>query len=620
MVSLRRLAPCLLLVCAQGALAARLDIPLRVPFEPVRTAVVARLAPNPARPNEIFREGPCRYLELDAPKLSAGADGRLRLTGPGAGALGVELFGKCQNAAAWRGTMQFVLAPRIDSAGRLRLHIVDSTLTDADGGKPAVGFIWDLSKRYVHPRLERFTYDLGASRAALLQLLRGVAPPAQASAMEQVLQGLQVSAPRVEAADIVVPLALDIPDVWLAAPPPAAISTAPLTEAEIEALEKSLEPWDAFLVYAVRQLALDSTNSALRQRLFTLLLESRYQLVGLLASDAPPGGDPLRTLFVDTWNELRTILADAQREGALDASLLRYALFVDSGDALLALEKAAPGLQMRPSVESLRQLARTLRPGTSDDPLAYDESVDPQLKELFSVEEPAEAAPQPREEPQPAPPPTRSWLDLFVTRAYAQSAPLPSLDRWVPTQSQLPAYETRVGALLVKTSAAELERASFSAPYDGIYRNLVPTTALIESCWHQYVARGGKVTYLRSGSGSIGIMQINQHVWRGFYSLERLRWDTAYNIRAGAQILVRYVKDYAIPYAEKTGNPNHVPRAAYAVYNAGPRAVGRFNKAERHPREARVDDRLWSLYQGLAAGGQADLASCGVKGSKTALQ
>ena len=108
-------------------------------------------------------------------------------------------------------------------------------------------------------------------------------------------------------------------------------------------------------------------------------------------------------------------------------------------------------------------------------------------------------------------------------------------------------------------------------------------------------------------------MQVNQRVWRGFYDVEKLRWDVAYNVRAGAQILMRYVKDYAIPYAEKSGEPLHVPRAAYAVYNAGPRAVGRFAKPQPHPREKRVDDHLWTLYQRIAAGGRADLRSCGVE-------
>ena len=95
--------------------------------------------------------------------------------------------------------------------------------------------------------------------------------------------------------------------------------------------------------------------------------------------------------------------------------------------------------------------------------------------------------------------------------------------------------------------------------------------------------------------------------------VERLRWDTAYNVRAGTQILHRYMKDYAIPYAQKSGKPADVPRAAYAVYNAGPRAVGRFDKSPPHPREARVDEKLRTLYQGVASGGQVDLQTCGVK-------
>ncbi|HVJ25818.1 MAG TPA: lytic transglycosylase domain-containing protein, partial [Burkholderiales bacterium] len=170
----------------------------------------------------------------------------------------------------------------------------------------------------------------------------------------------------------------------------------------------------------------------------------------------------------------------------------------------------------------------------------------------------------------------------------------------------------RIGDLLQKTAASELQRGGVTAPYDRVYRHLVPTTALIESCWRQYVVRNGKVTYLRSQSSSVGIMQINQRVWRGFYDIERVRWDTAYNARAGAQILMRYLKDYAIPYAQKTGKPEDVARAAYAVYNAGPRAVGRFDKSPPHPREARVDEKLLDLYRGIAGGSDVDLANCGV--------
>src|SRR5678815_724664 len=101
-----------------------------------------------------------------------------------------------------------------------------------------------------------------------------------------------------------------------------------------------------------------------------------------------------------------------------------------------------------------------------------------------------------------------------------------------------------------------------------MYRSMVPTTALIESCWRQYVTRAGKVSYLRSQSGSIGIMQINQVVWRGFYEVQRLRWDTAYNVRAGAQILMRYTKDYAIPYLSliHISEPTRLLSISYAVF------------------------------------------------------
>ena len=581
---LRFFALCCIVLFASSALAARIEVPLRVPFEPVRQALMARLAASPSRPNAIYREGPCRYLNLDTPTLEA-LPGQLRLAGPGSAALGVEMLGRCQNAVAWRGTMQFLLEPRVDNAGRLRMRILDSSLTDAGGSAPAAGFAWEMSKRYLHPRLEGFSYDLGAPRAALQEIIRSIAPPEQAAAMDAALQQLQVLQPRVESTHIVVPIALEVPDAWLSAPAPMAASTAPLTEAEIEALEKALEPLDAFLVYSIRQAALDNEDSALRQRLFTLLLQTRYELIAILSGEAPPTADPVRSLFIDTWNELRTLLG-AQR----------YAVFIDAGDALVALERAVPGLQMQLSADALRQLARSLSPGTTDDPLAYDWRTDPQLQQLFRVEEIRD--------------PERSWLDFFIRRAHAAVGP--ALDRWVPTTQELPAFEASIADLLRKASGAEQQRGGLAAAHQKLYEHLVPTTALIESCWRQYVSRGGKVTYLRSPAGSVGIMQINQHVWRGFYDVERLRWDTAYNVRAGAQILKRYLKDYAIPYAEKSGDPNHIPRAAYAVYNAGPRAVGRFNKVPPHPREARVDGRLWSIYQGIAAGGHAELKTCSV--------
>ena len=587
----RLLALLSLAVAASPSWAVPLEIPLRVPLETIRQALGTQLAASSAQPGVVYREGRCRFLALDAPKLEA-QGGELLLAAPGTAALGVELFGNCQSAARWKGTVQFRLRPELDAAGRLRVRILDSKLAD-EGGADALPLIWDLSKRHLHPRLERFRYDLGASRSALEQVVRGAAPAEHAAALETVLAQLRISQPRVAPDGVVVPVALDIPQAWRRPVPPPAVATAPLTEAELEALDAALQPWDAFLAYCLKQIALDSEDAALRRSMFDLLLESRYRLSEILSGEVRVSGDPVRELFLEAWSELRAILADA-----------RYTLFVDAGDALAALDRAAPGLAMTVSADGLRQLARSLRPGTTGDPLAYEWAVDPQLKRLFGVEEPSgvETAP-----------PQRSWLDFFIAPARANAEAEPrALDRWVPRREELDAFEARIAAVLQKVGAAELQRSSLAAPYDRIYRDMVPATALIESCWRQYVVRSGKVTYLRSGAGSVGLMQVNQVVWRGFYDRERLRWDTAYNARAGAQILLRYFKDYAIPFAEKNGDANHVARAAYAVYNAGPRAVGRFLKSPPHPREARVDERLKSLYEGIASGGEVDLRNCAV--------
>jgi hypothetical protein len=101
MALLRQLTLCCLVLCAPAALAGRLEIPLRVPLDAIRQALSTELAASPARPNVIYREGPWRYLNFETPKLDA-VDGQLRFAGPGSAALGVEMFGKCQNAADWR--------------------------------------------------------------------------------------------------------------------------------------------------------------------------------------------------------------------------------------------------------------------------------------------------------------------------------------------------------------------------------------------------------------------------------------------------------------------------------------------------------------------------------------
>jgi hypothetical protein len=160
----RVLAVCCLLGYAHDALTARVEIPLRVSLDTLGEELGAQLVP--------YRDGRCRYLDLQAPKLEF-AQGRLRLVAPGTGSLAVEIAGKCQGTA-WKGTIHLALVPYIEDGARLRVRVVDSRLVDASGGLGPL--LWDAAKQHIHARLERFAYDLGASRDALAELMRSAAP------------------------------------------------------------------------------------------------------------------------------------------------------------------------------------------------------------------------------------------------------------------------------------------------------------------------------------------------------------------------------------------------------------------------------------------------------------
>src|SRR5688572_12670966 len=96
----RLLTLCCLLLAGPAAWGGRIELPLRLPLEPLHQALSEHLAASPASRQRVYRDGPCRYFKLGTPKIDA-ADGKLRFVGPGAAALGVEMLGNCQNAAVW---------------------------------------------------------------------------------------------------------------------------------------------------------------------------------------------------------------------------------------------------------------------------------------------------------------------------------------------------------------------------------------------------------------------------------------------------------------------------------------------------------------------------------------
>jgi hypothetical protein len=186
------------------------------------------------------------------------------------------------------------------------------------------------------------------------------------------------------------------------------------------------------------------------------------------------------------------------------------------------------------------------------------------------------------------------------------------LNRWVPSREELPVYLPLVRDLLLQTAADTLAKQSLDARFHQLYRWLLLATAWKESCWRQFVRIGATIRPMLSPAGAVGIMQVLPRVWRGFYEVKGLHQDIAYNAKAGSEILVHYLRDYAVAKREHTvtGEVDNLARATYAVYNGGPGHLRRYRK-DRVPRSLRkIDESFWEKYLRVKKGQELAVAEC----------
>jgi hypothetical protein len=378
-----------------------------------------------------------------------------------------------------------------------------------------------------------------------------------------------------------------------------------------------------------------------RDQLLKILLDSRYRLVQALhhpPENAAP--DPVRIIFLDEWRQLHDAVHSAAARGMLGAHALEFLSFISAGDALFALDQAAPALGMRISARDLRRLAHIMAPNMAGDPLKFDYHEDRDLKKIFPMPAPPEsrgpldtsedAPPAPLRSPRPlAPIPHSSpgpsslllkrWLTIFTPRDAdaADSVVIPRLQdvaerlfRVVLTEENAPRYRQDMAVLLDLSAEYALGAGEVDGDNGATYVVLIKSTAWQESCWRQFVKVGTHVRWLESRTGDIGLMQVNKHIWRGFFSLERLEWDVLYNAGAGAEVLAEMMnftmsqpKDDPVPVAE------HLARSSYSAYNGGPYAYNRWRRNEAAPLRL-IDTQFLEKYETIASGAPIDILSC----------
>ncbi|GIX31726.1 MAG: hypothetical protein KatS3mg124_2198 [Porticoccaceae bacterium] len=252
----------------------------------------------------------------------------------------------------------------------------------------------------------------------------------------------------------------------------------------------------------------------------------------------------------------------------------------------------------------LRALARLVDPAVGEEALRYREGVNPALRALLGL--PPEL---------PEPPPIEGGQSLRlpgIPPARAAVDPAERLQHWLPARDDLDLYLAAVGQLFDRIAEEELARGKVPREAAEVYRNALLATAWQESCWRHWERRERQLVPLRSSAGSVGLMQVNERVWRGVYDPDRLRREVAYNARAGNEILVLYLVDYAWRRGEHqaTGRLENLARAAYSMYNGGPGALTRYRRPDAPPRARRVDRNFYAKYLAVVRDGPRAVRSC----------
>jgi len=631
-----------MLVLASSTRAATIQLPLNLNYLTLDAAMKATVFTQPGGRARLWEGGnDCQYLDATNPRFSREGSGT-KLEADGKLVLGFPVGDHCVGPIDWTGIIEASLDPYM-SALALKLRVTDINLFNSQHQKSAlIGHGFDLIKQNFIPAIQTFSYDLAPSVRQLGQLAQfGTANTDDAARVRQAIATLKPAGPVIPSdTGMRITLQMQVPEL------PTVGATAPSGEAAAAAAaqqwQTALQNWDSFLVFAIKQFATAVPDPSVRQKLLDVLLDSRQRLVDALTQPAS-GPDPVRLLFLDEWTRLRDIIEEAAARGAIGDRTLEFLSFISAGDALFALDQAAPVLGIHISAEDLRRLARIMAPQISADPLIYNFEEDPELRTLLGIapplesdepldssdEEPPSPTPTSSSLPSPSPQPLSSTdrshllrlLDRLVSLLDAKTAEAAAtgsqgtlrqlghdLHRTVVNDSNASRYRVALNQLLTLVASDVNDPGQNGKA--SIMPLLVKTTAWQESCWRQFEIRKQRVMFLESASGDIGLMQVNKYVWRGFYSLPRLKWDIVYNASAGTGILERLLLNAPNRSGGSPTDQRALARSVYSAYNGGPAAYGRWvhhgGNADARAADEGFAEKIGPMQQGQSF----DILSC----------
>jgi len=524
--------------------------------------------------------------------------------------IGMYLFESCRMPVEWEGYLLLFQKPQIDNQWILSFNTTDSILYDKHH-KPAtiVGIIWKHIKTSVYEYLNNININLAPPVSELHSFLWPLFPTDLHARAKTMIKSMRPGKIQATPDAVRVSILTEVEGIYER---DKDLEEETISEEEMARFIKTWEVWDAFLVHMITSLSREPLTAGDRQILLDTLLETRHRFITELSEKARVQ-DFVREQFVAAWKQLSPVFRNHLSDDP-SKSVLNYLAFFTASDALIALDNFGSTLGIEISRNGLIRLLQLIGEGKSV-VLTYRPGVNTELREMLglgpplSVSKPAfdgngiELTP---DENEPIKEDGDKLLHVikrfFLKTAWAEQDNMKgvsdSIKAWIVSKNNLIQYFERIKSLLMDASNTVLKNSKIGEQYHSLYRLIVLATAWQESCYRQFEVKKNKVTYLRSYNGtSVGLMQINERVWRGMYEENHLRWDIHYNAKAGCEIADLYFNRYALRKMEKIGPKNSLDNnvlamAIYAMYNGGPRQFDKFLK--RNKKKAYyLSDRLF---------------------------
>ncbi len=569
--------------------AQKVTFPVTLDYDLLRSVVVSQAFDNDPSKEKILANDQynCNQVAISDPHFGH-ADSLLRFEIKVRAKAGLAIFQDCRFPVTWEGHIVFFQTPVIDpDTLTLSFKTKDSILLNENREPEKItGTLWKLIKDNVHRHIDSIRIDLAPPVDEMKSFLAEMFPLKMRPEAQKMLDSVTPSDVSVQKAAVKVSVAAEIDSVYDI---DRTSTPEKLSETEMTSFTKAWESMDAFMVHLITALPDGLLTGEEKEIIFETLLDTRYRFIREL-QEPVHSKDFVRNQFIVAWDRLSVIFRNHLKKEDRSDSWLGYLAFFTSMDALKAIDAIGPAVGIDISrnglIRLLRQISLTREPA-----LYYSEEIDSDLRKTLGLEPVMERSKRPLHENNDSPGSGSAGeflrnLSRFFTISAATAADTArenndALEVWVPPEKNVLAFVEKTRKLLNAAGEKILEKGELATQHHDLFMMITDAVAWQESCFRQFRVKKGKIQYLRSyNNTSVGLMQINERVWRGIYSQDKLRWDIHYNADAGCEIIELYLKRYIFRKMKKQRykeleNDDNLARMLYALYNGGP---GQFYK------------------------------------------